>query len=40
MSHMKFGQDWASSFEEEDFEDVFLFIYYNFSFLFVIPQAL
>ena len=29
---MKFGEDWASSFGEEDFEDDFLFIYYNYSF--------
>ena len=32
MPHNKFKKDGTSSFGEEDFEDVFLFIYYNFSF--------
>ena len=36
---MKFGEDWASSFGEEDFEDVLLFIYYDFSFFFVCYNA-
>ena len=38
---MKSGEDWASSFGEEDFEDVFfVYLLYFFFFLFVIPQPL